>query len=218
MSTPASPPAASLPRPPRPATIVLPERIEGPRVALRPFDVSDGPAVFEAINESRQALLPWMPWAHGGHQTVEDSLEFCARARARWLLREDLTIAMVLRDSGRFLGGTGMHRIDWSARRFEIGYWVRTSAAGKGYVGEATRLLTQTAFEQLGANRVEIRCDSRNFASRRVPESLGFVLEATLRQEALDTSGVLRDTLVFAMIRADYDAARPRWRAKLGER
>ena len=33
-----------------------------------------------------------------------------------------------------FIGGTGLHRIDWAQRQFEIGYWCRSSRVGEGFV------------------------------------------------------------------------------------
>ena len=30
----------------------------------------------------------------------------------------------------------GLHRIDWAVPKFEIGYWARTSHAGRGYITE----------------------------------------------------------------------------------
>src|SRR5262245_50811808 len=98
----------------------------------------------------------------------------------------------------RFLGGTGLHRIHWDIPAFEIGYWLRVSEEGKGYMTETVRLLCRFAFETLQANRVEIRCDARNVRSAAIPKRLGFVHEATLRNQSRDTAGELRDTLIFA--------------------
>ena len=85
--------------------------------------------------------------------------------------------------------------------RFEIGYWCRTSYAGKGYITEAVNAITAFAFDVLGARRVEIRCDALNLRSRRVAERCGFPLEATLRQFDRSVDGELRDELVFAKLR-----------------
>ena len=69
------------------------------------------------------------------------------------------------------------------------------------------------AFEALGANRVEIRCDGRNARSLAVPARLGFVPEATLRNHCRDGRGELRDTRIFAMTPEDYAHARTDWPA-----
>lgn len=97
---------------------------------------------------------------------------------------------------------------------FEIGYWLRTSAWGRGYVSEAVQVLSRFAFEMLGANRVEIRCDPRNTRSAAVPTRLGFVQEALLRNDVRDGAGELRDILIFALTPDDYAAAKIGWAAR----
>ena len=55
----------------------VPDRLEGARVIVRPFERQDAAAINAAIHESREHLRPWMPWA-SGHQTVEETLNFVA--------------------------------------------------------------------------------------------------------------------------------------------
>ncbi len=188
----------------------LPAELRSARVIVRPYRTEDGEAVYAAIDESRELLRPWMPWVHS-HQSAADSRDFCVRAAASWLLRTTLDLGMFAADDGRYLGGTGFPRLDWEARSFEIGYWVRRSAEGHGYVREAVQALTRLAFEELAANRVEICCDARNERSRNVAERLGFVHEGRLRNHGLDPEGQPRDTLVFALIPDDYARVRGEW-------
>jgi RimJ/RimL family protein N-acetyltransferase len=191
---------------PRHLTLIpLFDELRGERVVVRPYRLEDAPDLFEAVAESRDHLRPWLPFADQ-HQSVEESRDFITRATAEWLLREDMNVALADATTGRFVGGSGLHPHDWDARVFEIGYWVRATAQGKGYVTEAVRLLTDFAFERLAANRVFIRCDARNARSAAVAERLGFVREALLRNEMRAVDGALRNTLIYALIPSD-----PRW-------
>ncbi|MNI91389.1 putative ribosomal N-acetyltransferase YdaF [compost metagenome] len=99
------------------------------------------------------------------------------------------------------MGSSGLHRIDWQTRKFEIGYWVRTSCSRQGYISEAVAAIADYAIRELGANRIEIRCDSRNTQSARVAERLGFTLEGIIRNDKRDVAGTLRDTLLFSKVR-----------------
>ena len=186
--------------------IPLFEELRGPRVVVRPYRLEDADALFAAVAESRQHIWPWMPWGDQ-HQTVDDSRDFILRTQAKWLLREDMTVGFFEASSERYLGGSGLHPRGWDVPDFEIGYWIRASAEGHGYVAETVRLLTDFAFESLGAQRVMIRCDARNTRSAAVAERLGFVREARLRNEVrTHTDSALRDTLIFSLIPSD-----PRW-------
>jgi ribosomal-protein-serine acetyltransferase len=193
---------------PRHNTLIpLFEELRGTRVIVRPYQLDDADELFAAVEESRQHLWPWMPWVNQ-HQTVEDSRDFILRTQAKWLLREDdLTVGFFEAGSGRYLGGSGLHIRGWDVPAFEIGYWIRASAEGHGYVAETVKLLTDFAFASLGAQRVMIRCDARNTRSAAVAERLGFVREALLRNELrTHTDSELRDTLIFSLIPSD-----PRW-------
>ena len=190
---------------PSPILIDLPEEIDGPRVRLRPYRPEDAPAILEAVEESRANLAPWMPWERT-FRSLDDARIFVARTRARWILREDLTVGIFERSSGRFLGGSGLHRINWTLRKFEIGYWIRNTAEGQGFVTETVQILTRLAFDTLGANRVEIRMHVDNVRSRRVPERLGYVFEGTLRRLLADAEGRPTDRHFFSLTPEEYRA------------
>ncbi len=153
-----------------------------------------------AIQESQEALKPWLPFAHP-LPSVEESEENVRRAYARFILREDLRLHLFLRSNGRFVGSSGLHRINWAVGRFEIGYWIRTSEAGKGLVTEAVNGIVRFAGEHLHAQRLEIRCDPRNERSGRVAERAGFYLEAILAGDSPDINGSPSDTAVYTKLR-----------------
>lgn len=185
-----------------PYLIDLPDSLEGPRVLLRPYRAGDGLAMFEAVDESRDHLSPWLPWV-SGHGSPTDSEATARRCLAQWITREDLTMGMWDRASGRYLGGTGLHRMNWETPSFEIGYWIRKSAEGQGYVTEAVRVLRDFCFDELHAVRLHIRCQRSNVRSAAVPPRVGFELEGVLRNAMKGADGQPVDHLLFSMIPTD---------------
>jgi RimJ/RimL family protein N-acetyltransferase len=182
----------------------MPDHIETGRLLLRPVREADAEAVIEAIDESRPELTAWMAWAPS-MRTVDDARAFCRRVERAWGEPggDDFMLGMFLRESGRFLGGTGYHRARWHIPSVEIGYWMRSSDTGKGYVREAVTALTRVGFGELGLRRMVITCASTNDRSRRVAEACGYHHEATLRNHDRMPDGSLRDTLVFSLIDTD---------------
>lgn len=178
----------------------FPEEFESERLIIRSPQWGDGAAVNAAIRESLDELRSWMPWAQQ-MPTIEESEENVRWARLKFMERKDLRLHLFSKETGGFIGGSGLHRIDWESRKFEIGYWIRTSQSGKGLMTEAVQRITHFAIESLLANRIEIRCDSMNARSARLAERLGFTLEGILRNEKLDESGALRSSMVFAKVR-----------------
>jgi RimJ/RimL family protein N-acetyltransferase len=178
----------------------FPDTLDIERLRIRCPLPGDGAVVNAAIRESIGRLRPWLPWATPT-PTPDETEALCRRSRARWLERSDLPLFLFRRDTGEFVGGSGLHRIDWNVPKFEIGYWIRTACEGQGLMTEAVAGVTAFAFETLGARRVEIRCDPRNTRSRAIPVRLGFTHEAILRNDARDVDGALRDTEIFARVR-----------------
>lgn len=188
-----------------PLLIDIPERLDGERTVLLAPRPGLGAELAVVVTQSLSHLRPWMVWAQDA-PTAESAELVVRRMQADFIARRDLTWQLYARRpdgrAGRLLGGTGLHRMDWSVRRFEIGYWIRPEAAGQGHVSEAVRLLTALAFDRLAARRLEIRCDTRNLRSRAVAERCGFELEGVLRRDALGVDGTPRDTAVYARIDA----------------
>lgn len=194
----------------QPALLDFPQQIAGERIVVRPFRDEDAPELYEAIRESVEHIRPWMPWADK-HETVTDTLEYIRRTQAEILLRENFGLGLFASETGRFLGGTGLHVHNWRIPAFEIGYWIRRSEEGKGYITESTRLVTDVAFNVFAAQRIMIRCDSRNVRSKAVPERLGYVFEGEHRHDLLSTDGELRNTLVYSLLSDEYAEVRKRW-------
>jgi RimJ/RimL family protein N-acetyltransferase len=182
--------------------IPLPDELRSERLMLRPYRPEDAAALAAAVEESRARLREWLDWVDR-FDGPDDALYYVTGAAHDWARRHDLFFGIFTVMSGRYLGNVGLHNIDWTIRSFEIGYWLRDSAEGHGFMQEAVRRLTDFAFEELAANRVEIRCDPRNVRSRRVAERLGFVCEGCLRNSRRDPRGRARDTLVYALVPGD---------------
>lgn len=172
------------------------KQFESKRLIIRVPKISESNKIYEAIEESIEELKPWMPWA--ATSTLEKTEESTRMAVSEFISREDLRYHFHDKETGQFLVGSGLHRIDWNVPKFEIGFWCRSSKVGNGYVTEGVKALSDMAFEQLNAARVEIRCDQRNTASAAVAERAGFKLEGILINDRKDHNNILSSTLIFA--------------------
>lgn len=179
-----------------PLLLDFPDHFETERLLLRAPRAGDGAAGNAAIRESIAELRPWMPWAQTV-PAVEETEQVYRRGAAEWLARQNLPLILLRQSDGMFVGGSGLHRIDWSVPCMEIGYWIRTSLSGQGYMTEAVIGITAFAFRHLGAQRLEIRCEAGNARSAAVAERAGYTLEACLRRHRRNVSGQLCDTLVY---------------------
>lgn len=178
------------------------KELYGERIVIRPYRESDAPTLHAAIAESREHLRLWLSFADE-HQTVEETQDWIVRMQAGWLLREQFYNGIWRMEDNNFLGGVSLHVRDWKIAYFMIGYWLRASATGQGYMAEAVQRLTDFAFNGLKANRVEILCSVDNEASAAVARRAGYVLEGTRRNDYQLPSGEISSSFVFSLIPED---------------
>lgn len=183
----------------------LPSELETPRLYLRVMRPGDGPALNAAIVESFDQLHRWIPWARY-LPSVAESETFAREYATLFRTREQISMLVFRRQDGALLGGASLHHIVWDVPLFEVGYWLRDSAVGQGYMLEAVQGQMRMAFEQLNAERLVIRCDSLNTRSIAVARRAGFVLEGQLRHNHRNNLGELADILLFSMLREEFAA------------
>lgn len=179
------------------------ETLRGERVLLRGYQEGDAQDFFDAVVESRERLRPWEDWPDKC-QELEVARAWLREDIARWLLREEMQIGIWSLETQLFIGNIMLRPHNWQIPFFEIGYWLRTSAEGKGYMSEAVQLLRDFAFAELGARRVMLRIDERNARSIAVAERLHFRREGILRNQEIAADGRLRNMIIFALTPEDW--------------
>jgi len=158
-----------------------PERIEvaDAGVVLRRHRLDDVDALHAVIEESRDHVRPFMPWAD---QSRDDTAGFVTTAVERWDSGEDFSFLVTgpaepeADEPERLLGGAGLHSRPGPGA-FEIGYWLRPDATGRGVMTAVAGCLADVALSLAGVERVEIHCDEANVRSAAVPRRLGFTLD-----------------------------------------
>ncbi|HKA58293.1 MAG TPA: GNAT family N-acetyltransferase [Gemmatimonadales bacterium] len=144
------------------------------RLTLRGPDPAAAEAINSAIRDSFAELSPWLPWADHV-PTVDETREHLTRARDAFPAGEDLGLFVWNTKSDEFIGAVGLHARLADATRREIGYWIRTSAAGRGYATEAVQAVARAAVKQMSLSAVEIHVNARNLPSQTVALRAGFV-------------------------------------------
>ncbi|POO57688.1 GNAT family N-acetyltransferase [Agrobacterium rosae] len=131
-------------------------RLVSNRLTLRPFDITDSPALARITNDPlvlRNLLRTSSPF------TVDD-----ARARIMRFRKNNLPVWAI--DNGQLIGLIGLAG--------EFGLWLGRSAWGKGYGEKASRLVIDHAFTQMGMTTLHANPISDNKASCHLMEKLGF--------------------------------------------
>jgi ribosomal-protein-alanine N-acetyltransferase len=169
------------------------------RLRLRPFTGADGDALF-TLHSNAHVLRYWdaPPWSERGRAE-----RFIAACRQMANEGTGARLAIDRLSDGTFLGWCSLTRWNLDHRSAALGYCLTDAAWGHGYATEAAGALVGWAFATLDLNRVQAETDTRNLASARVLEKVGFVREGTLREDCI-VNGEVSDSWVYGLIRRDW--------------
>ncbi len=170
-------------------------------IRLRFYRPEDDVELYEAVRESMRELEPWMPWCHPDY-SIEESREWLASRREAEGGASDYGFRVSDARTDRYLGGVGLNQLNNPHRRANLGYWIRTSATGRGIATRATLLAARFGFDELKLIRIEIVAALGNRASQRVAEKAGAVREGVMRH-ALFLHGTPHDAVLTSLIPED---------------
>ena len=169
-------------------------------VAIRPYRASDAPDLYRAAMESVTELRPFMPWCRPDLTEAEQHAWVEAQVVA-YAAKSAYEFAIVASDD-RYLGGCGLNQIDLVNRRANLGYWVRSTATGRGVASAAVQHLAQWAFANTDLIRLELVIAVENEASLRT------AVRAGARREGLQHKRLLlhdraHDAIMLSFVRPD---------------
>jgi RimJ/RimL family protein N-acetyltransferase len=109
-----------------------------------------------------------------------------------------------LYDGGAFVGMSCYLNVDRGRDTLEIGStFYRPSHRATGFNARCKAMMLARAFD-CGFRRVEFRVDSRNARSQAAMKRLGAVREGVMRADRITWNGHVRDTVLFAILRDEW--------------
>lgn len=181
------------------------DELVGERIVLRRTipTIEVAKVLYDEVDRNREYLRKWLPWPDKMN-SVEDELKYLFDNEKKFEKGDKIEYGIYLGEV--YLGNIGIFDIDEEVRKAEIGYWLSEKFGRKGYMTEAVRIVEAEFFNNLGLNRIQIKCDEENVASAGVAKKCGYTLEGTLRQDSYNAYfGRFRDTLVFSKLKAEYN-------------
>ncbi|MHB9847988.1 GNAT family N-acetyltransferase [Streptomyces sp. Tue6028] len=164
---------------------------------LRPWRADDADALVAAGQDP--AIRRWNRLIVPSPAEARTRVE---RMHERWRNERGAIWAIAPHDGGRAVGLIGWGDIDLADGSAEIVYWILPAGRGRGVAVEATRRLSQWAFDELGLHRLLLCHSVANPASCRVAAKAGFCVEGTMRSALLHEDG-WHDQHLHAMVKGD---------------
>ena len=171
-------------------------------ILLRTFTNEDAGLLFEAVEESRAHLRPWLSWVDATTKP-EHSVQFVQQT-LHWQHNQEGLVLGIFKDR-KIIGEIGLHHWDHSLKQGQIGYWISKEYEGKGILHQCLVRFVDFLFNKVSLNKIEIRFIPHNTRSAKVAERLGCKVEGILRQSYLK-DGKLEDLVVTGLLKSEWVA------------
>ncbi len=143
----------------------------------------------------------WDYLAPAPFEATVDAERWIASMLHRGTEAGDVTFSIYDNATGMLAGSSSYLDVRVGHRGLEIGFTWYAKAFQRTHVNTATKLaLFQHAFEELGANRVQLQTDLRNQASQKAIERIGAIKEGVLRKHKIYPDGYARDSVMYSVI------------------
>jgi N-acetyltransferase len=119
-------------------------------------------------------------------------------------------------DSGQICGSCRYYDISALDKRLTIGFtWYHPDLWGSGINAQVKYCLLRQVFETLNWNRVSFHVDSRNKRSIGAMKKLGAQQEGTLRKHKIVQGDYVRDTVLFSIIKSNWESIKETLNARI---
>lgn len=186
---------------------VRPVTLANAQVRLEPLRPQHAPDLFHAghVHPSLR-FQPAPPF----ERTV-DAVNWVTRALDDQLAGTRHPFAIIDPAANVAVGSTSLFDIRPAERAVEIGYTWLAPSSQRTPINTAAKLLLLThCFEDLGAERVQLKTDARNTTSQRAIERLGATKEGVLRKHMRLHDGFIRDTVFYSLLADEWPAIKQR--------
>ena len=131
-------------------------KIATDRLVIACWDPKYATKLNRTVIDSRESLLPWMPWA-AATLTLVERTDLLRAFRSEFDLDTDYVYGIFDSEENEVVGGSGLHK-RVGPNGFEIGYWINIHHQNKGYATEVSAALICAGFELFDVDRIDIRC------------------------------------------------------------
>lgn len=172
-----------------------------PRLLLRRIVPDDAEAIFRLRSDEQVTRYN----IGKPYERLEQACELISGIQAAYDDKTELRWGITLKSGdGQLIGMCGYnywHRID---QRASVGYDLARDFWRQGIMAEALRAAIAFGFARMDLHRVDAETDSRNVASIRLLEKLGFRREGARRDYIFDDDW-FHDLLLFGLLLPDFE-------------
>jgi ribosomal-protein-serine acetyltransferase len=168
---------------------------------LKQIEISDAEEIFETVNSQRIYLRKWLPFIDS-IKVIKDEEDFINSVNS--VSADNREFIFVIHYNQKFAGLIGFKNTDKLNKKTEIGYWLSEPYQKKGIITKSVKALTDFAFNELGLNRIQIKCAAGNTPSSNIPKRLEYHFEGIEREGEFSSDGIFTDVEVYSLLKREY--------------
>src|SRR5262245_43648620 len=167
-------------------------------ITIRLITRDDAPALVDLMRANRAFLAPWEPLRTDEFFTVE----YQDTAIADWLEQYERGIVLphVIVDDGEIVGRITLNNIvRGPLQSAKVGFWVASSANGRGVAAAALAAIIPVAFDELRLHRLAAATLPHNVRAQRVLKRGGFY-QIGVAPRYLRIAGKYQDHVLYQLL------------------
>ncbi|WP_242923469.1 GNAT family N-acetyltransferase [Pontibacter liquoris] len=182
------------------------EQLETPHLLLRPYEEKDAGDFMRLLQENPTALSPAFGGRRARVHALEDARLQVQQLRSDWDTRRTFDFGVWLKESERYIGDVALKNLDRSIPKAELGLYFSDWPNTHDLAQEALHAVMEFAFDQLGMNKVYLRCTNSNNFYGELAQTCGFAKEGLLRSDYRGAdSDELLDLCYYGITRKDFE-------------
>ena len=173
-----------------------PPFLETPRLRLRLLTENDTEAAFRILSNP----ISMKYYGTAPHKDVEYTRkQYIHLMISRFKYRDAVSFVVTLKETDAYIGHINLVQFDRSFHFAEVAYIIDPEYWGKGYGTEALGRAVEFLLKDFKVHKIRASVFSKNLASKRVLEKLGFIQEGCLKDNMI-IDGEFVDEYAMALI------------------
>jgi len=172
--------------------------LEGEKVALRDFKLSDGKLLKLWLSNKKVNYFLEM-----GFRPFRDK-EVRAFQKRAMNSENDIIFTILKKENRKVIGSCGLYDIDFISKRGQLNIIIGDDQShNDGYGTDTVKILIKYGFERLGLNSIQLGVNAENIKGLKAYKKAGFKKEGQRRQY-IYTNNKFNDMIVMSILASEY--------------
>ncbi|MEO1258990.1 MAG: GNAT family protein [Bacteroidota bacterium] len=171
------------------------------KLNIRLLEKEDATELHNLIELNRKRLERYFPITVSQNSSLQASTIYVSK-KVKQAEQKELYFFVILFNK-KIAGGIILKNIDWRIPKGELAYFIGGEWEGKRIMSQAMDRAMSYLFNELGLNKLFIKCSPKNIPSRRLAVKKGFKLEGLLRQEFRIETGEVEDIEYYGKLKVE---------------